>query len=66
MADKKEIFAIGADHAGYDLKEYLKSKMTELGYEISDYGTFSEDSVDYPDMIHPLAKDINDCKLKTG
>ncbi len=66
MADKKEIFAIGADHAGYDLKEYLKSKMTELGYEISDYGTFSEDSVDYPDMIHPLAKDINDGKLKTG
>ena len=66
MVDKSEIFAIGSDHAGYELKEYLKSKMVEMGYEVSDYGTFSEDSTDYPDPIHPLAKDINDGKLQQG
>ncbi|MCF8218026.1 MAG: ribose 5-phosphate isomerase B [Bacteroidales bacterium] len=66
MLDKSKIFAIGSDHAGYKLKEYVKSKLAEAGYEISDYGTFSEDSMDYPDSVHPLAKDINDEKLTQG
>lgn len=66
MLDKSKIFAIGSDHAGYKLKEFLKSKLVEAGYEISDYGTFSEDSMDYPDSVHPLAKDINDEKLMQG
>jgi ribose 5-phosphate isomerase B len=66
MVDKKKIFAIGSDHAGYELKEFIKAKMVEAGYELTDYGTFSEDSVDYPDSIHPLAKDINDGKFEQG
>ena len=66
MVDKSKIFAIGSDHAGYQLKEYLKSKLVEQGYDMSDYGTFSEDSMDYPDTAHPLAKDINDGKLAQG
>lgn len=66
MLDKSKIFAMGSDHAGYELKEFIKSKLIELGYEISDYGPFSEDSIDYPDTAHPLAKDINDGRLTQG
>ena len=51
---------MASDHAGFELKEYLREKLTEKGYQIKDMGTYSVDSVDYPDMIHPLAKAIND------
>lgn len=57
----KKIF-IGCDHAGFELKEHLKKKLSNEGYEVKDYGTFSPDSVDYPDIAHPLANDINSGK----
>lgn len=66
MVGRKEIFIIGSDHAGFELKEHIKSQMVESGYEIVDYGTFSNESVDYPDVIHPLAKDINDGNYEQG
>lgn len=44
------IIAIGADHAGYRLKEYLVKRLGESGNTIKDCGTNSEDSVDYPDI----------------
>ncbi len=62
--DKK--IAIGSDHAGFCLKEKLKSFLAKEGYEIQDFGTDSEESVDYPDYIHPLAKTIEEGKLETG
>lgn len=40
--------AIGCDHAGYELKEKVKAKLTNDGYEVVDVGTNSTDSVDYP------------------
>ncbi len=40
--------AIGADHAGYSLKEELKSVVKELGHEVEDLGTHSEEPADYP------------------
>lgn len=40
--------AFGSDHGGYELKELLKKYAEELGYEFTDFGTHSEDSVDYP------------------
>ena len=40
--------AIGADHAGFSLKEHLKQTLTTLGHEVDDYGTHSDASVDYP------------------
>jgi ribose 5-phosphate isomerase B len=55
----KKVIAIGCDHAGFLLKEYLKSKLLQLGIDFHDFGTFSEESVDYPDYIHPLAKALN-------
>src|SRR5687768_9547540 len=52
-----------ADHAGFECKEHIKNHLKELGYSVEDYGTHSLDSVDYPDMIHPLAKDLNNDQL---
>lgn len=51
----KKIIPIGADHAGFKLKEVLKQYLTEKGYEVQDFGCFSEDSIDYPDYGHPVA-----------
>jgi ribose 5-phosphate isomerase B len=47
--------AIGADHAGFHYKELLNAMLTEAGYEVKDFGTFTESSVDYPDFAHPVA-----------
>ena len=47
--------AIGGDHAGFLYKEQLKSFLEPLQYEIIDFGPFSDESVDYPDYVHPLA-----------
>lgn len=51
----KKIF-IGSDHAGYDLKMELLEWLKSDGFEIRDFGTFSNDPVDYPDIVHPLCK----------
>lgn len=50
--------ALAADHAGFLIKEKIKSYLIKNGYEVKDYGTFSEESVDYPDFAHPLAYGI--------
>lgn len=46
--------AIACDHAGFDYKEIIK-KHLEGKYEVKDFGTYSKDSVDYPDFVHPAA-----------
>lgn len=50
--------AIGGDHAGYEYKEQLRKYLEEKGYEVKDFGPFSEDSVDYPDFAHPIAEAV--------
>lgn len=42
--------AIGSDHGGFALKEKIKAHLTELGYEYLDFGSYSPDAVDYPDI----------------
>ena len=49
---------IGADHAGFDLKERLKAELIELGYDPVDVGTYSTDSVDYPDYAKQVAEQV--------
>ena len=51
---KKKI-ALACDHAGFSYKEKTKEYLLNKGYEINDYGCFSEESVDYPDFAHQLA-----------
>ena len=46
---------IGADHAGFEMKELLKQYLLSKGFEVKDHGTYSADSVDYPDFAHPTA-----------
>lgn len=43
------------DHAGYELKEYVKQLLDSKGFAYKDFGTNSMDSCDYPDFAHPLA-----------
>jgi len=66
MSVKSKIIPIGSDHAGFELKQYLIDKLTEKGYEFNDYGTYSDESVDYADFIHPVAKSVNDGEYEKG
>lgn len=50
--------AIGADHAGFELKEKVKKQLEENGISVKDFGAYSEESVDYPDFGHPVATDV--------
>jgi ribose 5-phosphate isomerase B len=47
--------AIGSDHAGFQLKEKLKSYLNNKGFDVKDFGAFSEERADYPDFAHPVA-----------
>lgn len=58
--------AIGCDHAGYALKEVIKEHLTELGYEYKDFGTFDENSVDYPDYAYYVAKAVKSGECEKG
>lgn len=58
--------AIGCDHAGFVYKEPIKKMLEKLGHEITDFGTNSPESVDYPDYIHPLGKHMEEGKSELG
>jgi len=53
-----EVIPIGADHAGFALKERLKQELQALGYQPLDLGTHSAESTDYPDFAHPVAAQV--------
>jgi ribose 5-phosphate isomerase B len=57
MADK-QVISIGSDHAGFDTKGKVITFLQGNGYPVIDHGTFSNDSVDYPDFVHPVAEDV--------
>jgi ribose 5-phosphate isomerase B len=50
--------SLGTDHAGFRYKEKVKDLLTSLGHEVKDFGTFSEDPVDYPLFIRPAAEAV--------
>lgn len=58
--------AIGTDHAGYRYKEKIKSFLAEAGHEVQDFGTFSDQSCDYPDFIFPVAKAVAAGEFERG
>lgn len=55
---KSTVIPIGADHAGFHLKEVIISHFEAEGYSFKDYGTYSEESIDYPDFGHPVAEHV--------
>jgi len=63
---KTRRIAIGCDHAGFAYKEIVKEFLISEGYEVKDFGTNSETSVDYPDFVHPLAESIEKNEMDLG
>ena len=49
---------LACDHAGFELKEHVRNRLQTAGYTCQDFGTYSTDSVDYPDFAHPLAEAV--------
>ena len=58
------MIAIGSDHGGYELKELIIKAFTDIKFK--DYGAFSKDSVDYPDIAIPVAEDVACGKCEKG
>jgi len=58
--------AIGGDHAGFEMKEKLTALLKSQGYEVKDFGTYSADSVDYPDFAHPVASAVEEKNYHLG
>lgn len=58
--------SIGNDHAGPDYKKAIVAMLEAKGYQVTNYGTDTEASVDYPDFAHPVANDVSDGKADFG
>lgn len=58
--------AVGADHAGYLLKDQLKIVLSENGHDVLDCGTEGPESVDYPDFAHAVAKTLESGDAEMG
>jgi len=58
--------AVGADHGGFKIKEQLKSFLTDFGLQVRDFGTQSEEAVDYPDFAHAVAKSVSGSQVDIG
>ena len=58
--------AIGSDHGGFKMKEHLKGFLTDFGLQVRDFGTESEDPVDYPDFAHAVAKSVSGKQVDIG
>jgi ribose 5-phosphate isomerase B len=52
------LVAVGSDHGGFQMKEELKRLLDELGHRVQDFGTHSEEAVDYPDFAHAVARAV--------
>jgi ribose 5-phosphate isomerase B len=58
--------AIGADHAGFVLKEKLRQRLAQDGHEVVDFGPASADSCDYPDYAQPVARNVAGGRVDRG
>ena len=58
--------SIGNDHAGPEYKKAIVEMLKANGYEVTNYGTDSGDSVDYPDFAHPVALDVESKRVDFG
>src|SRR5437867_12618623 len=58
--------SLGTDHAGFQYKEKVKELLGSLGHEVKDFGTFSEEPVDYPLFIRPVAEAVSRGEFERG
>jgi ribose 5-phosphate isomerase B len=57
---------LGADHAGFEMKEAIKEFLLSKNYQVEDLGTHSADSVDYPDFAHGVASKVEEQEERVG
>lgn len=62
----KPTIVIGSDHAGFGLKEYVGKLLREMGYPVEDLGTYSRESVDYPDFAEKVARRVAGSRNRKG
>lgn len=58
--------ALGGDHAGFEYKSRLLAALAKKGYGTKDFGTYSAESVDYPDFAHPVASAVEKSEFNLG
>lgn len=63
---KVKSVGVGCDHGGFEIKEQLKTFLSELGLHVRDFGTNSKDSVDYPDFAHAVAQAVSQNHIDVG
>jgi ribose 5-phosphate isomerase B len=63
---EKRMIAVGADHGGFPMKEELKAYLSEAGHRVHDFGTNSEEAVDYPDFAHAVARAVAEGQADVG
>jgi len=64
--DFSKPIAIGADHAGVEYKTAIVPYLSKLGYKVTDFGTYTTNSVDYPDFAHPTAASVENGEAAFG
>ena len=64
--DRSKPIAVGADHAGFQYKTVIVQHLNKMGYQVADYGTYSENSVDYPDFAHPASESVESNEASFG
>lgn len=62
----KEIIPIASDHAGYELKNKVIEFLNSINIDVKDFGTFSSESVDYPDFAHQVGSAVNKGLFQRG
>lgn len=60
------MYAIGADHAGFTVKEAIIAYLEQKNRQLADFGTYNDESADYPDFAHPLADAIEQGQYRLG
>ena len=66
IVDPNKKIAICSDHAGFELKGKIEEWLAGKGLAFEDFGTFSEESCDYPDFAHPCAEAVESCRCYPG
>ena len=61
-----KIVAVGADHGGFKMKEDVKMLLSDLGHKVQDFGAYSEEAVDYPDLAHAVAQAVSNGTADLG
>jgi len=62
----KASVAVGADHAGFAYKQQIVTYLENEGYQVKDFGTYTEESADYPDFAHPVATAVETGQFEWG